>query len=132
MVIDASVAVPWLIETPFSASARRVRPALLLAPSLLLVETTNVLLRYVKIAGALPEPIASRLATLERVIGTFVDDRELLRSATDIAMDNNHKIYDCLYLALSLERGEPLATADRRLAALAEKLGVSVELVVAE
>ena len=40
-----------------------------------------------------------------------------------------HPIYDCLYLALALERREPLATADRRMAALARTLNIETQLI---
>ena len=43
MIIDASVAVPWLIATPFSKSARRLKDRQGKAPSLVLVETANSL-----------------------------------------------------------------------------------------
>jgi predicted nucleic acid-binding protein len=52
-----------------------------------------------------------------------------LENATNIAAEVNHKIYDCLYLALALERGEPLATADRRLATLAKELSIETHLI---
>ena len=41
MIIDASVAVPWLMETPFSKSARLLKDRQGKAPSLILVETAN-------------------------------------------------------------------------------------------
>jgi predicted nucleic acid-binding protein len=46
-----------------------------------------------------------------------------------VAILQSHKVYDCLYLALALERREPLATADRRLAAVAGTLGLDAVLV---
>ena len=61
----------------------------------------------------------------------IVPDTTLLAAAIDIALANNHKVYDCLYLALAIERGEPLATADRRLAALATALNIETHLVEA-
>ena len=54
---------------------------------------------------------------------------ELGAAAIDIASSQNQKIYDCLYLALALERGEPLATADRRMAQIAQSLSIETELV---
>ena len=129
MIVDASVAVPWLIETPFSKAARKLSTLDLVAPRLVLTETTSALLKHHRVGQITLVGITSGLAELQRVIADFADDEKLLPAATDIAATHNHKIYDCLYLALALERREPLATADRRLAALAERLSIETQLI---
>lgn len=129
MIVDASVAVPWLIKTPFSAAARGLSIANLVAPRLLLVETTNALLKHSRVGQITVDCIVSGVAELKRVIPGFVDDEALLPAATEIAATRNHKIYDCLYLALALDRREPLATADRRMAVLAQSLSIETHLI---
>lgn len=129
MIVDASAVVPWFVETPLSASARLLKPQSNKAPALILVETTNALLKYLcaqQIKEAdLTRGITSLFASLDEV----VDDISLLPAATQIAVTNNHKIYDCLYLALALDRREPFATADRRLASLADTLRIEAVLI---
>lgn len=132
MVVDASVTVPWLIRTPFSVKARELSKAHLSAPRLVFVETTSALLKHSRIGQITPDAIKEGVGELRLVIGRLVDDETLLPVATDIAAAYNHKIYDCLYLALALDRREPLATADRRLAELARRLSIETELVSAE
>lgn len=129
MIVDASVAVPWLIKTPFSPAARKLATPNLAAPRIVLTETTSALLKHFRIGQVTLDDITSGIAELRRVIPYFVDDDTLLLVATNIAATHTHKIYDCLYLALALQRREPLATADRRLAALARQLAIETELI---
>lgn len=129
MIIDASVAVPWLVETPFSASARRVEMHVGRAPAFLFIETAHVLLKYHRLTGMPLERVDEGLRQLRAVVTEAIEDETLLFPAIEIAAAHNHKIYDCLYLALALARREPLATADRRLAALANKLSIETELI---
>lgn len=96
---------------------------------MLLVETTNVLLKYVRLGQIDLDQTLAGIQALTVAITEFVPDVTLLPSATKLASDNNHKIYDCLYLALALARSEPLATADKRLAALAKSLSIETLLI---
>lgn len=76
--------------------------------------------------------IKSASSELRRIIGYFTETDQLIDAATDISIAHNHKIYDCLYLALALQTKNPLATADRRIASLAIRIGIATELVEAE
>src|SRR5262245_38827699 len=106
MIIDASVAVPWLIETPFSSSARKLRREINRSPCLVLIEASSSLLKYVR-AGHLERPdVHAAMTALPVALNELVEDAKLLPSAIDIAVSLPHKIYDCLYLSLALERRE--------------------------
>ena len=48
--------------------------------------------------------------------------RILLEPAIEISFDLRHPVYDCVYLALALQRQVPLVTADERLVAAVRKL----------
>lgn len=129
-IVDASVATAWFVQIGTSGSAR---PLLsrepLSAPSLLRVELTNALLKYVRV-GLLPErAVPEAVRSLDGLIHAWTEDKSLLPVATALALRHRHKIYDCLYLALALERREPLVTADRRLAAMARDLAIETELI---
>ena len=129
MIIDASVAVPWLIDTPFSKSARQLKDRQGKAPTLLLVETANSLLKYVRADQLRRTDLELAMKALPIALVELVADATLLAAANDIAFASNHKIYDCLYLALAVQRHEPIATADRRLAAVAAMVGVEAVLL---
>ena len=70
-------------------------------------------------------------AALKRTISllVLVSDEGLLSSALAIAIEQNHPIYDCLYLALALRENASLVTADRKLASLAGRMGLKVGLM---
>ena len=47
----------------------------------------------------------------------YVPDRALAPAALSLACDLGHPAYDCMYLALALDRAGVAVTADRRFAA---------------
>ncbi len=116
-VIDASVALKWVIPEVLSDKADRLRAGddELLAPDLLLVEVANAL--WKKTVGREISPAEADRA-LELVSESGIDLRPtapLLRQAMLIARRLNHPVYDCVYLALADGERASFVTADRRL-----------------
>lgn len=130
MIVDANIAVYWFVPGPCTEGAEEIlrRPDLK-APALIRIEAANALLAYLRKELIQVDQLFDALDELNVYIGEFVSDGDLLSPATEIALADNHKIYDCLYLALAMQRREPLATADRRLAALARLHDVETELI---
>jgi predicted nucleic acid-binding protein len=56
----------------------------------------------------------------------LVDDERVIAPALLLAMSLQHKVPDCVYLALAEREGAGIATADDRLARLARSRGVDV------
>jgi predicted nucleic acid-binding protein len=130
MIIDANVATYWCVRTPLTASAKTVLSRSdLRAPALIRIETVHALLKYLRVGLITHDQFRDGIQGIKDAIHEFADDGRLLGLGTDIAIANNHPVYDCLYLALALERREPLATADRRMAALAQKLNIETQLI---
>ncbi len=126
VVVDASCAVTWFVpEAGSDAAEALMAPGLfLVAPDLLIVETMNALLRKQRrreVSAALPSEAFDALSAL-RI--TLVPHAPLLRDAVALSLKHRHPIYDCCYLLVAQRRGLPLATFDRRLAALAESLAI--------
>ncbi|WP_431267952.1 type II toxin-antitoxin system VapC family toxin [Dankookia sp. P2] len=126
VVVDASCAVPWFVPEAGSAAAEGLlAPDLfLVAPDLLIVETMNALLRKQRrgeVSASLPSEAFEALSAL-RI--TLLPLAPLLRDAVALSQQHRHPIYDCCYLLVAQRRGLPLATFDRRLAALAEALSI--------
>lgn len=114
-VIDASIAIKWVVEeegTPQSLTLLRRRK--LMAPELLVAECANILWRKVRL-NELSKDEAHLAARLLQVAAIdLVPSRTLLEAATRIAIELDHPAYDCLYLALAIERDCLFVTADER------------------
>lgn len=111
-VVDASVAIKWVVEEPGTAEALALRAHRLIAPDLLVAECANILWkktlrRELDQAEAL---LAAQL--LERADIELVPMRSLLRASAELAIQLSHPAYDCVYLALAGARSAPFVTAD--------------------
>jgi predicted nucleic acid-binding protein len=131
-VVDASIAVKWVVDEPYSAMAAALldRPITWLAPRLMLVEAAAALRRKVSERELSPVIGTAALRSIADATrdGTvqLADDEQLVTEAFLLALDLGHKVPDCLYLALAEREGCALATADRRLASLARSRKVPV------
>ena len=114
-IVDASVAVKWVIEEEGSADARRLSHFPLEAPDLLLIECANILWKKVRLGDLVAAEAKERLDLLFRSPVRLAASRDLLAPALELSLDLRHPVYDCLYLALAQLRGVPLVTADERL-----------------
>jgi predicted nucleic acid-binding protein len=91
------------------------------APDLIYAEVVNALVQYVR-AGRLSEDAAR--SALDYVTALPFEPRrceELAADALAIAVDRGVSGYDAMYLALAEATDAVLVTADRRLAAAAER-----------
>lgn len=115
LVIDASIAVKWLVEERGTPEALALRQkAKLIAPELLVAECANILWKKVKREELLkPEALlAARL--LQGAEIELLPTRSLFEAATRMSIEIDHPAYDCLYLALAVEKECPFVTADVR------------------
>ncbi len=114
-VVDASVAVKWLIPEEGSDAAGELLSHDLHAPTLLRIEVGNVL-RTLSTRGVLTDDRAREAfdLVLDAPVTWHEPDPALLRNSLEMAMTLKHPIYDCIYLALAIGLGSALVTADRR------------------
>lgn len=115
LVIDASIAVKWVIEedgTPQALALRRM--AKLIAPELLVAECANILWKKVRRDELSRDEARLAARLLQTAEIELLPTRSLLETATRIAIELDHPAYDCLYLALAVEKGCPFVTADQR------------------
>lgn len=115
-VIDASIAVKWLLPELHSGYARAIatRDAELLAPELIWAEVGNAVLKRVRSNDLSPIEAADLLRDFRDFsVTTFPLDR-LLDGAFSMARDHRASLYDCLYLSLAVALGERLVTADHQ------------------
>ena len=133
-VLDASVALAWVLDNPVPVYALEVRQGMLagkrgLVPALWHLEIANGLAmaeRRGDLSGAdVEDALGQILATAASKLDTETD----LVSARD-ALANSRSFrltaYDAVYLDLARREGLPLATLDKRLRAAAAKAGVAL------
>ena len=114
-VVDASVAMKWIVAEDGSDKADLLQGSDIVAPALLRIEAGNVL-RTLAAKGELSLDRAIDLFLfLQTAPVTIIDADELLeRRALELALALQHPIYDCVYLALAERMDRTLITADRR------------------
>jgi predicted nucleic acid-binding protein len=114
-VIDASIAIKWVIEENGTSEALALRHRTkLIAPELLAIECANILWKKVQ-RDELSKNEASLAARLLQAANIeFLSTHSLLEMATRIAIELNHPAYDCLYLALATQHDCRFITADER------------------
>lgn len=118
VVVDASVAVKWVIREPDSyAALELVARHRLAAPELLAIECTNAIWLQARKRRLTPVEARGALVDLLAVAIDFTPDHLLAPAAMSLAVDLDHPAYDCAYLALAIDRAAPVVTADRRFAA---------------
>jgi predicted nucleic acid-binding protein len=124
--VDASIAVQWFANEPGSEMAARLidDDAPLMAPDVMPVEAANAWWKKVRrheMTGAdLDQAVANLLALEIRLFPTAA----LLGRATSLAVQLDHPVYDCVYLALSGDGRGILATADAGLRRVAARLAI--------
>jgi predicted nucleic acid-binding protein len=131
-VVDASVALAWLLQDESTAAARALLDRSIdqgaLAPALWPIEMANALLvaeRRKRISAAERREALGQLAlmpvTIEPAPGI-----DALEAISEVARDQRLSVYDALYLTLARSRSLPLATFDRALLTAARHLAVPV------
>ena len=116
LVIDASIAVKWVVDEEGTPQALKLRQrAKLIAPELLVAECANILWKKVRRDELSSEEALLAARLLQSMDIELTPTRSLLEAATRVAIELDHPAYDCLYLALAVERDCKFATADERL-----------------
>lgn len=116
-VIDASVAVKWLVQEDYSREAAGLLTSspTLVAPELLFAEAANAIWAMLRRGDIDAEGYADAVVLLEALpVGVPRSMRELTAPASRLARDLDHPIYDCFYLALAVQQQYPVVTADNR------------------
>ena len=136
IVVDASLGVKWFLDELLSEEAcvLLVSDEELLAPALFQVEVASTLVREANIEKREAKPMRLALDRLEALIAS--DTVHLIATAPDdvsaaasLAIQIGHPLKDCIYLALAMELGCDLVTADARFAAKAKGIWAGVRVL---
>jgi predicted nucleic acid-binding protein len=116
-VIDASVALKWVIPEADSDRAAALLNTELIAPGFWLAEVANALWRHIRLRQMTPDQALRRLGELASAPVASLSVEPHIAVALTLAIELRHPVYDCLYLALALHADTHVVTADRRFAA---------------
>ncbi len=125
IVVDASVALKWVLDEPGSEGAAALRDHELIAPALWLAETANALWRHARTGDISDDEAASLFAELLQAPVASLPIEPYLERALELAIEIAHPVYDCIYLALALHHRTHVVTADRRFASAASTLALA-------
>jgi predicted nucleic acid-binding protein len=121
LVIDASVAVKWVVQEAGTSEALALRKAKLAAPDLIIPECANILWKKHRLGQLTSAEASAAAQLLERADIELVAMGAQLHRAMALAIALDHPAYDCFYIVLALEKGCAFATADQRLVRKAQQ-----------
>lgn len=121
IVIDASVALKWVLDEPGKEAADALLDEELIAPALWLLEAANALWKRAQRGEITAEGAKERLAELYNAPVTTTAIEDDLSAAAELANALGHPVYDCLYLAAAIRENTYVVTADRRFHAVADR-----------
>lgn len=132
LVVDASVAVKWVLPEPATESDSDRATALLNAireSRVELVQPPHWLAEVAAVISRLRPEVANQAVDLLHALELAVEeDADIYKRASRIARQLDHHLFDTLYHALALERDAVLVTADDRYLRKAGALGGIVSL----
>ena len=118
LVVDASVAVKWLVVEDGSDVARDLLDDGddLHAPRLLVSEVANAVWRKVRLGQVDRRSAGQLIATMSDTPVRWHADETVGADAIRLAITHDRPVYDFMYIALAQRLGTHVITADRRLA----------------
>jgi predicted nucleic acid-binding protein len=117
LVVDASVAIKWLLPEENSEAAARLLSGSwsLQAPDLLWAESGNILWKKWRREELAAEAVPDLIADLKRFPLRIYPSEPLCHLAWDVARRFSRSFYDSLYVALSVSTSCSFVTADLRM-----------------
>jgi len=132
-VLDASVALAWLVDDPvpayaleLKASMPKTRP---IVPPLWILEMANSLAVGERRGNLTHAQVGRCLHLIEQLLGEAIETSTSIitfRQVLTTAQSFRLTAYDAVYLETARSEGVPLATLDRALLAAAPRAGVDL------
>lgn len=119
LVVDASVALKWLVAEDDADMARALRstPRELEAPRLMLGELCNAAWKLWRRGSLTSDQVSIIARAAPLAFAKLHPIGPLAPRASEMALSLDHPAYDCFYLALAERERTVVVTADRRLVA---------------
>jgi predicted nucleic acid-binding protein len=132
LVADASVLVKCVLLEPGSPVARQLvtESSPTITPGHAQAECVNAIWKYVHRGALSPDRARDALEYLQSIPLRLRPLRKLTSDAFALALEYDHPVYDCYYLACAIQNQCALATADERLYDLAQRVGFGERAVL--
>lgn len=132
LVVDASVVFKCLMPELGSVEAARLLQAAspALAPGLVYAEVANALRNSVRRSIVRRDKATRALEVLLGMSLTALKLQPLTPDAFALALEYDHPVYDCYYIAAAIQNDAALATADKRLYDLAQRVGLGERAIL--
>jgi predicted nucleic acid-binding protein len=119
-VIDVCGAMEILLrkEKADKFSKALQEAALVIVPDLYVSELTNTLWKYYRAKILNKDECVQYIKNGINYVDKFIDSRELWQEAFSEGINNNHSIYDMLYMVVARRNGGVIITNDSVLAAI--------------
>ncbi len=116
LVIDANVAAKWYLPEVDSQLAERLfeRKAEFHAPNFLAIEIANIYWKHSVAGRTSIDSWRAASSQLKTSIPYWHSDESLLDHALELAVTHKHPVFDCIYLALAIQIGGIVVTADKQ------------------
>ncbi len=133
VVLDASVVLKWLLEDPTGEPDTDKALAVIeavVSGGLEILQPVHWLAEVAAVAARLtPQTAVHDVEMLAAFEFPTTDDPNVMRRATNLAIETNHHLFDTLYHAVALEHEDALlVTADDRYYTKAERFGTITAL----
>ena len=126
VILDTSAAIDLLLgKGNFETYKNKIERAdTVIAPEIYLSEITNVAWKYNKIADFTHEESFNLAEDGINLIDQFLSVKDLWKESLREAMNNDHPVYDCLYVVCARRNDGILLSKDKKLRKLCEGLKV--------
>lgn len=119
IILDSSAALrcslPQIDKAESVAFRRVVMANECVSPVLFLSEISNAVWKEVRFRDLKKALAVEIISSISKMTTLHFEDDLLISAAFEIALDAEHPVYDCIYIAMSRHYNAPILTADRKL-----------------
>lgn len=131
LVLDASIAIGWMVDTPAPRLALRALHLLQsgtigVVPDLWHYEVSNALIIAERRGRASAQVVSSHVSDIERLAAFLELSPTTPTALIAAARQSGLTAYDAAYFELALRRNLPLATLDDKMRVAAQKAGIAL------
>jgi predicted nucleic acid-binding protein len=126
LVLDTSAAVDVLLNAgEFEKYKQELEIAdAVIAPEIYISEISNVAWKYEKLAGFAHEESLQLAEDGINLVDTYIPAADIWKESLREALNNDHPVYDCLYVVCARRNDGLLLTKDRKLRRICDDLKV--------